>query len=90
MIGSLESKAPSPEESKPATAATTEEETPKTAPAVAAPATATTVSKTETNVEALEPFGELVPFGDPSWYQGVCILPHMVVITHKLSFGGHI
>lgn len=24
--------------------------------------------------EPLEPYGELVPFADPSWYQGVCSL----------------
>lgn len=23
-------------------------------------------------VETLEPFGDLIPFADPSWYQGVC------------------
>jgi hypothetical protein len=26
-------------------------------------------------VEALEPFGDLIPFADPSWYQGVCPPP---------------
>ena len=85
MIGSLESKAPSPEVSKPATAATTVEEILTTAPTVAAPATMTNVSKLEANVEALEPFGELVPFGDPSWYHGVCILPHMVGCGNSLN-----
>ena len=72
MIGSLEGKAPAPEESKPSTAVA-KVETPKAAPAVVAPAKATAVSKPEdANVEALGPFGELIPFGDPSWYQGVC------------------
>jgi len=23
--------------------------------------------------ESLEPFGDLVPFGDPAWYQGVSL-----------------
>lgn len=26
----------------------------------------------EAEIEPLEPFGDLVPFADPSWYQGVC------------------
>ena len=26
-------------------------------------------------VETLEPFGDLIPFADPSWYQGVCLFP---------------
>lgn len=25
-----------------------------------------------TDAEALEPYGDLIPFADPSWYQGVC------------------
>lgn len=81
MIGSLESKTYSPEASKPTTAATTTDGTPKTPPAVVTPVTATAASIPETKVEALEPFGELIPFGDPSWYHGVCILLHLVAIT---------
>lgn len=80
MIGSLESKSHSPVASKPATPATTVEETPKTASTAVIPATTTDISNSETHVKALEPFGELIPFGDPSWYHGVCILPHIVVV----------
>jgi hypothetical protein len=25
-------------------------------------------------IETLDPFGDLIPFADPSWYQGVCCL----------------
>jgi hypothetical protein len=28
----------------------------------------------EEEVEAQDPFGDLVPFADPSWYQGVCFI----------------
>jgi hypothetical protein len=28
-----------------------------------------------TQDEALDPYGDLVPFADPSWYQGVCFPP---------------
>jgi len=70
MIGSLEGKAAE----KPATAAATAE-TPKAAPAVVVPAITSAVKVPEEKREPLEPFGELIPFGDPSWYQGVCILP---------------
>ncbi|KAF8429027.1 acyl-CoA dehydrogenase [Tirmania nivea] len=65
MIGSLEGKAVE----KPAIAAATVE-TPKAAPAVVAPEKASAVKAPEEKREALEPFGELIPFGDPSWYQG--------------------
>lgn len=37
--------------------------------------------------EPLEPYGELVPFADPAWYQGVCSLsnhpPHYGVETSR-------
>lgn len=69
MIGSLEGKAAE----KPATAPATVE-APKAAPVVAVPAKTSAVKMPEEKREALEPFGELIPFGDPSWYQGVCIL----------------
>jgi hypothetical protein len=49
--------------------------TPPTAPKaeVAKPTAVVPVSKHSAGeVEALEPFGDLIPFADPSWYQGVC------------------
>ncbi len=37
-------------------------------------------------VETLEPFGDLIPFADPSWYQGVCPLPLILKsLTPELS-----
>ncbi|KAL1858576.1 hypothetical protein Plec18170_002776 [Paecilomyces lecythidis] len=60
QIGSLDSKkaaaAPAPAPAK--------KEAPKAAPAAAAAATPAKP------VEALEPYGDLIPFADPSWYQG--------------------
>jgi len=70
MIGSLDVKAAE----KPATAAATAE-TPKAAPVVIAPTKTSAVKVPEEKRESFEPFGELIPFGDPSWYQGVCIPP---------------
>jgi hypothetical protein len=29
------------------------------------------VPEDKTEIEALEPYGDLIPFADPSWYQGV-------------------
>jgi hypothetical protein len=29
--------------------------------------------------EPLDPYGDLVPFADPSWYQGVCPLFYFVL-----------
>ena len=58
MVGSLEGKAAE----KPAAAA-----------APVTPAKTPDVKVPEEKREPLEPFGELIPFGDPSWYQGVCI-----------------
>ena len=61
QVGSLDSKK--------AAAPATPPATPPPAPA-AAKAVATT-DKIGPK-EALEVFGDLVPFGDPAWYQGVC------------------
>jgi hypothetical protein len=35
------------------------------------------VSKAKSTTTALEPFGDLIPFADPSWYQGVRFLEHI-------------
>lgn len=33
-------------------------------------------------IEALDPFGDLVPFADPVWYQGVCFYVPKSCIQH--------
>lgn len=66
QVGSLDSKpkeaapapAPKPAAPKPAPAPAKKAEPAKDAPAAAAPS------------EPLEPFGDLIPYADPSWYQG--------------------
>lgn len=66
QVGSLDSKpkeaapapAPKPAAPKPAPAPAKKVEPSKDAPAAAAPS------------EPLEPFGDLIPYADPSWYQG--------------------
>jgi hypothetical protein len=62
QIGSLDTK-PKPAA---APAPAPKKEAPKPKPAAAAAAAAPTEE-----AEALEPFGEQIPFSDPSWYQGV-------------------
>ncbi|KAA8913003.1 acyl-CoA dehydrogenase/oxidase [Sphaerosporella brunnea] len=63
QIGSLEGKAPPPEEPKQAAVAEA-----KVVPVEAGPA-APVPAETELK-ESLEPFGDMIPFGDPAWYQG--------------------
>ncbi|KAK8043840.1 acyl-CoA dehydrogenase [Apiospora phragmitis] len=58
QVGSLDSKKPKVEAAKPS-------------PAVAAPKPTKEAKKiVEDEAEALEPYGDLIPFADPSWYQG--------------------
>jgi hypothetical protein len=66
-IGSLDTKPKPAAAPAPAPAPAPKKEAPKpTAVAAAAPAEES---------EALEPFGQQIPFSDPSWYQGVSTLP---------------
>lgn len=63
QIGSLDTKPK--KEAPPAPAP--KKEAPKPKPAAAAAASSAPAGE----AEALEPFGEQIPFGDPAWYQGV-------------------
>lgn len=66
QVGSLDTKkaaAPAPAAAAPAPA-------PKPAPA-AAPAKPAEKKAEAAPSEALEPYGSLIPFADPNWYQGV-------------------
>lgn len=65
QVGSLDSKKV---EAKPAA-----EPMPVAAPKAAAPAKKPVTPKGQEEAEALEPFGDQIPFSDPSWYQGVSI-----------------
>ncbi|KAK6347306.1 hypothetical protein TWF696_007377 [Orbilia brochopaga] len=58
QVGSLEGKAPAPKA-----------EAPKPAPVVAAPAKSVVSSAKKEESVALEPFGDMIPYGDPAWYQ---------------------
>lgn len=68
LVGSLDSKPKAPEPKPEANAA----------PVPAAPTTKTVktvekeVAAKEEDAEALEPFGDQIPFADPAWYQSVC------------------
>ena len=64
QVGSLDSKPKSA--APPAAAPKPKQQAPK-AVAQAKPA--------EEEAEALEPFGQQIPFADPSWYQSVCFGP---------------
>lgn len=62
QVGSLDTKPkPEPKEEAPA---------PKPAPKPA-PTTVVSAKSATEDIEPLEPFGALIPFADPSWYQGV-------------------
>jgi hypothetical protein len=69
QIGSLDSK-PKAETPAPAPPAPKKE---------AAPKKATSATSSEES-EALDPFGQLIPFADPAWYQGVSREPLMCVL----------
>jgi hypothetical protein len=62
QIGSLEGKAPPPPPKK-------EEPKVEASPTRSGPAAPVPAEKELK--ESLEPYGDLVPFGDPAWYQGV-------------------
>lgn len=64
QVGSLDSKKVAAPPAKPAAPAAVPSAAKSTAVGEAQPA------KSEA---PLDPFGDLVPFADPSWYQGVCI-----------------
>ena len=69
QVGSLDSK-PKPAEPAPAPAAP--KPAPKPEPKKAEPAKAAASAPAP---EALDPYGALIPFADPSWYQGVSCKP---------------
>jgi predicted heme/steroid binding protein len=68
LVGSLDSKPKAPEPKPAANAAPV--------PAAPTPKTVKTVEREvaakEEEAEALEPFGDQIPFADPAWYQSVC------------------
>ena len=74
MVGSVEGKTP---EAKPAPAVEKPQEK------AVAPTTQSLIASSEKKPKSLEPWGELVPFGDPSWYQGVCP-PLLAYLRHEL------
>lgn len=71
QVGSLDTKKAA--EPEPAPAPEPKKEIVK--PAAESGAVVPTPAQDAEEVEALDPFGDLIPFADPTWYQGVC-LPH--------------
>jgi len=65
LVGSLDSK---PKDAAPAAAAPAEA---KPSPVYAAPEPAKKIEVSHDKSEALTPFGDLIPYADPSWYQSV-------------------
>ncbi|KAH7018303.1 acyl-CoA dehydrogenase [Microdochium trichocladiopsis] len=63
QVGSLDSK---PKDAAPAAAAAAEA---KPSPVYAAPEPAKKIEVSHDKSEALNPFGDLIPYADPSWYQ---------------------
>jgi hypothetical protein len=68
QIGSLEGKAPAP---APAPAPEPKKEVVEAKAVALKPGPAAAVAAETELKESLEPFGDLIPFGDPAWYQGV-------------------
>jgi hypothetical protein len=72
QVGSLDTKKVEAPPTPPATPPPAEKEQkkvqPQAEPGTVAPAPGPSASE---EAEALDPFGSLIPFGDPSWYQGV-------------------
>jgi hypothetical protein len=66
QVGSLDTKAKAEPAKNPAPKLP-----PKPVPAPTGAAAAATEAHKDEVAEALEPFGELIPYSDPSWYQGV-------------------
>lgn len=62
LLGYIEGKAP-------AAPAPKAEAPKKAAPKPAASSASATAPK-----EALDPYGDLIPYGDPNWYQGVSVV----------------
>jgi hypothetical protein len=67
QVGSLDTKAPP---TPPATPPPAEEKKEIVKPEAESGAVVP-VPEDKTEIEALEPYGDLIPFADPSWYQGV-------------------
>lgn len=78
QIGSLDSKPKAEPAPKPSPTYAAPEPTKETKKAVATP-----TAQTE-EAEALEPYGSLIPFADPSWYQGVCLYLQLAHYSHYL------
>ena len=75
QIGSLDTKPKAEPKAEPKIEAKpAAEPTPVAAPK-SAPAKKTATPQSKEEEEALEPFGEQIPFSDPSWYQGVSSTP---------------
>ena len=53
---------------------------PAPAPAASSPTKTKAVAKPAKSEGPLDPYGDLIPFADPSWYQGVCLLLHIVLL----------
>jgi hypothetical protein len=72
QVGSLDSKAapPAPPATPPATPPPKKEAVKPAAAAAPKP----TEEVQEEEAEAMDPYGDLVPYADPSWYQSVSII----------------
>ena len=58
---------------------------PKAESGAVVPVPASTPVAEREMLEAQEPFGDLIPFADPSWYQGVRPPPHRRYLRLSLA-----
>jgi len=77
QVGSLDSKPKPAAEPMPVPVPQKQVSKPKASSGVAAPAEQT---------EALETFGQQIPFGDPAWYQSVSCNPYYLSVDYGMWF----
>lgn len=74
QVGSLDTKKVEAPPTPPATPPAEEKKqktVPQPEPGTVAPAPGPAAQESAESSEALDPYGSLIPFGDPAWYQGV-------------------
>ena len=80
QVGSLDTKKAAAPEPAPAPAPKKEE---VVKPAAESGAVVPVSGQTAEDAEPLDPYGDLIPFADPTWYQGVCLPYFCYTPTYK-------
>lgn len=74
QVGSLDTKKAAAPPTPPATPPPAKEAVkPQAESGAVVPAPTAAAKQVEEESQPLDPYGDLIPFADPSWYQGVCL-----------------